>query len=113
MAEEEAKEEEEEEKKEEEKKYEVTILDETVITTYPKLKLPYHQVAVTYSTPEIPPRTIFIPFEEVEPEEPEEARKQFLAKEGPLYEKYLEIRARKLREDIEAYLKAPPAVILV
>jgi len=115
MAEEEEEEEEEEEGEEEEEKeqMEVTLLDETVVTTYPKLRVPYHQVAVTYSTPEVPPRTIFIPFEDVYKEDPEEARRQFLAKEGPHYEKYLEIRARRIREDIEAFLKAPPVTILV
>jgi len=102
-----------EEAKPEEKRYEVTILDETLITTYPKVKVPYFQIAVTYSTPEIPPRTIFIPLEKVEKGKEDEVRIQFIKKEGPLYEKYKEIRNKEVRKDIEEYLKKPPEVVLV
>ena len=50
-----------EEKKEE---YEVEILSEDTIITYPKLGQPVETVAVTYVAAGLPPATIFIPKEE-------------------------------------------------
>jgi len=41
-------------------KTEVTILDRREITTYPKLKQPLVQLAITYAAAKLPPRTIFI-----------------------------------------------------
>jgi len=52
-----------EKKTEKEEKYKVTILDRRTIVTYPKLKTPAKTIAVTYTTDEIPPRTLFIPEE--------------------------------------------------
>ena len=69
-----------EEKKEE---YEVEILSEDVIITYPKLGQPVETVAVTYVAAGLPPATIFIPKEEYSEEE----------------------LKKRIREDIERRLK--------
>lgn len=39
---------------------EVNIISRASIVTYPKLGVAKKQMRVTYSTPDIPPRTIFI-----------------------------------------------------
>lgn len=48
-------------KKEETPKEEVTIIDRSEITTYPKIKQAVVNVAVTYVVGGYPPRTVFIP----------------------------------------------------
>lgn len=48
---------------------EVQIIDETEITTYPRLGEEKKQIAVTYVAPGFPPRTIFIDKEKYSEEE--------------------------------------------
>jgi len=68
---------------EKKKEYEVEILSEDVIITYPKLGQPVETVAVTYVAAGLPPATIFIPRSEYTEEE----------------------LKRRIREDIERRLK--------
>ena len=57
---------------------------------------------MTYQVAGVPiPRTIWLLAEEIFPEETEEFLKQHAVKKGPLYDKWVEIRAVKIREDIE------------
>jgi len=70
---------------------EVTILRRRTITTSPKIGVIKTQVAVTYSTPTIPPRTIFILQSEHTP-----------SKEREL-----------IKKDIEAQRKKKPETVMV
>jgi len=74
-----------------EKKFEVTILDRREITTYPELRRPVTNVAVTYVHGELAPRTIYIPKEK--------------------YTK--ELVAKMIRADVEKLLKVKPERITV
>lgn len=75
-----------EEKKEEKKGIEITIVDRTEVTTYPKLKTPVVNVMITYVAGEYPPRTVTIPKKEYNKEK----------------EKAV------IRKDIESIKKIPP-----
>ena len=80
----------------------VEILDERILEIFRGPQPPHHQIAVTYQPVGVPiPRTLWVLAEEIFPEEAEEFLKQLAAKEGPLYTKWLDIRAAKIREDIE------------
>jgi len=70
---------------------EVTIIDRSEITTYPRLREPVQTIAVTYLAPDMPPRTIFIP------------------KAEWTKEKELEL----IREDIKKYKAFKPEVVRV
>jgi len=98
---------------EEKEKIEVTILSETVVTTRPTPEETVYTIYVTYQTPAIPAATVAIPATEVDPENPEEVIKQFREKKGPLYEKYKEVRANKIREHIKTLRLGPREKITV
>jgi len=80
-----------EKKVERPKPIEVTIIDRTTITTYPRIGEAFRTVMVTYQALDLPPVTIHIPEAEWSPEE----------------------EAKRIREDIERRLKAKPEVIKV
>ena len=75
----------------EKKEYDVTILDRSEITVYPKLGEKQVQVMITYVAAGLPPKTIIIPKEEYS-----------LEKEKEL-----------IRKDIEERLKKKPEVYRV
>lgn len=69
---------------------------------------------MTYQVAGVPiPRTIWLLAEDIFPEEAEEFLKQHAAKKGPLYDKWLEIRAAKIREHIEAQKAFKPERVTV
>jgi len=80
-----------EEEEEKPKPIEVTVIDRTTITTYPRIGEAFRTVMVTYQALDLPPATINIPEAEWSPEE----------------------EAKLIREDIERRLKAKPEVIKV
>ena len=55
---------------------EITILGREEIVTYPKINQPAYQIAVTYATKDLPPKTIFIPKEEYSKEKEAELIKK-------------------------------------
>ena len=75
----------------EKKEYDVTILDRSEVTVYPKLGEKQVQVMITYVAAGLPPKTIIIPKEEYS-----------LEKEKEL-----------IRKDIEERLKKKPEVYKV
>ena len=80
---------------------EVSVIDERITVTYPKINVPAYTAIVTYRGPDPVPRTIFIALGDVAPGKEEDAFKQFNVKSGDLYKRYLEVRAKKIREDME------------
>ncbi len=75
---------------------------------------PTHQIAVTYQPAGVPiPRTIWILAEDVFGEETEKFLKQYMNREGSLYESWLRIRAKKIREDIEKWKAFKPEKVSV
>jgi len=89
------------EKKEEEKKTPVTIISRDIMDTYPKLRELHRTVAVTYKTPEVGPRTIFIDLYELFGEKQDDAIMAILEKKGDLWQKYLEEEKKRIKEDLE------------
>jgi len=80
---------------------EVTIIDERITITYPRIGETFYTAIVTYRKGDELPRTIFIPFADVAKGKEEELHRQYLAKKGSLYEGYLTHRAKRIREDLE------------
>ena len=93
---------------------EIEIRDEHIQEIFRGELPPHHQVVVTYQPAGVPvPRTIWILAEELFGEETDEFLKQWQAKTGPLYAKWIEIRASKIREDIEAQKTFKPERLTV
>jgi len=99
---------EEEEKRPAEIEYQV--LNRTIITTYPRVREAALTSLVTYSAPDLPPRSISILLNELEPERFEEMAEQIKAKAGPLWDRYLEEEKRRIADDIRARLAFKPEV---
>jgi len=91
---------------EEEAKPEIEIVREYDLTIRPAPDIEYHQIYVTYRTPEVIVGTVIIRADEIAPENVALFLEQFKAKEGALYEKYLEVLKEKIKADIERR-KAP------
>lgn len=98
----------------EKKKVEVEIRSERIIPIFRGEQPPHHQIAVTYQLAGVPiPRTIWILAEDVFKEETEKFLEQHAVREGSLYTKWLEARAAKIREDIEAQKAFKPEKVTV
>jgi len=100
----------EQEKREE---YEVEIIDRAVITTYPKLRQPALTSLVTYVAAGLPPDHISILLSEVAPKREPELAKQIEARKGPLWDEYLEVEKKRIREQVEKRLAVKPEVYKV
>lgn len=96
-----------------EARIEVTILRERVVTTQPGLESTFHTAIVTYQTEEIPSATVNIPLTEVFEEETETFLGQLERKKGPLYSKYIELRAAKIRADLKRRREEVPEKIRI
>jgi len=97
-----------EEEKEEEKKYKVEIIARDLISVYPKLKEEHKQVIVTYRYNELPTRAITIDLFEHFKEKQEEVAKAIEERKGDLWQKYLELEKKLIKEDIERAKAARP-----
>ncbi|GAJ04875.1 unnamed protein product [marine sediment metagenome] len=86
----------------EKEKIEVEIRSERIIPIF-RGELPStHQIAVTFQPVGVPiPRTIWILAEDVFKEETYKFLVEHREKNGPLFDKWVEFRAAKIREDIE------------
>jgi len=80
---------------------EVTVIDERIAVTYPRMGETFYTAIVTYRKGDDLPRTIFIPFTDVAKGKEEELHKQYLAEKGSLYDVYVQHRAKRIREDLE------------
>jgi len=89
---------------------EVTILDRSIITTYPRLREAARTAVVTYLAPNMPARTVRIPLTELFGEKEEQAEKEIAAKKGDLYAKYIEAEDKAIQDDIRAYKAYKPEV---
>jgi len=96
-----------------EKIYEVTILDRTFISVYPKLAEEHRQSLVTYTTEELTPGTVTLDLFELFGERQKEAETQIKAREGDLWKKYLEEEKKAIRKDIEARIAIKPEIYKV
>jgi len=102
-----------EEKAKEKEAYKVEILSQDFISVFPRLREEHRQVLVTYSYAELPPATITIDLFELFKEDQFVAADQIRARKGPFFEKFLEARAKAIREDIERRLIFKPETIEV
>jgi len=85
----------------ERKPVEATIIDERIAVTYPRLNVPAYTAIVTYQAQDPVPRTLFIPLGEVAPGREADLRGEIDKRSGTLYKRYLEVRATRIREDLE------------
>jgi len=99
--------------KEEEEKEEVQIIGEDIITIYPRIAEPHRQVIITYRAKELPTRAITIDLFDLFKEAQEEAVKEIAKREGTLWERYKEHRAKRIKEDIERARVFKPERIIV
>jgi len=80
---------------------EATIIDERIAVTYPRLNVPAYTAIVTYQAQDPVPRTLFIPLDDISPGKGEQVRGEIDKRSGGLYKRYLEVRATRIREDLE------------
>jgi len=95
------------------KEYEVTIMDRTFLTVFPRLREEQRQVVVTYVYADFPPRAVTIDLRNLFAEAQFEAERQIVAKSGDLFKKYVGEESKTIREDIEKALVFKPEVITV
>jgi hypothetical protein len=96
-----------------EARIEVTILRQRVVTTHPGLEETFHTAIVTYQTAEIPSATVNVPLSEVFKAETEDFLAQLERKKGPLYSKYIQLRADKIRADLKRRREEVPETIRI
>jgi len=89
---------------------EVTILDRTFITTYPRLRQAVRTSITTYLAPDMPPRTVRINLTELFGEQVEEAEQQIKAGAGDLWGKFKAVEDKAIAEDIKAFRAFKPEV---
>jgi len=93
-----------------ERRYAVEIIARDIVITYPKIRMPARTSMVTYVAADLPPATVSILLDELFPEQAEEAARQIRERKGPLWDKYLEVEKKRIREDIERRLPMKPEV---
>jgi CRISPR/Cas system CMR-associated protein Cmr1 (group 7 of RAMP superfamily) len=102
------------EEKESKEEYEVTILSRNFFSLFPKIAEKHENVSVLYVYADYPPSTVIIDlFKEFGAEKQEEVKEQISKEKGPLFEKYLEIEKKAIREDIEKRVLMKPKVVKV
>lgn len=94
-------------------KISVEIMSERVLPIFMGDLPPRNQIAVTWRPVGGLPRTIFVLDTDVEPEKPAELLKQIQLKKGPLYDKWVSVRAKKIREAIQEEKAPQPEKISV
>jgi len=97
----------------EKEQYEVKILAEDFYSIFPRIREEHRNVAVTYVYADFPPATIVIDLYQIFKEDQFRAEDQIRKKEGTLYEKYVEERAKRIREDIKERIVRVPEEIIV
>jgi len=90
---------------------EVNIIDERVTVTYPKLNVPAYTAIITYQTGTMVPRTIFVPLSDVAPDKEDQLRRELDQRKGDLYKKYLETRAKRIKEDLQKAVAFKPETL--
>ena len=86
---------------------------ERLITGKPRIDKVAYTVYLTYQTEDIPSATVIIPVDFIPEKQLDQFAKEFNAKKGRLYEKYLAVRNKAIREDLERRRAAAPSVIEV
>lgn len=99
--------------KEKKEEYEVTILDRTFLSVFPRLREEHRQVLVTYTYEANPPWTVTLDLFEIFKEKQKDAEKEIRAKAGKLYEQYIQAEKEAIRKDIEQRLSFKPETIKV
>ena len=86
---------------------------ERLIAGKPRIDKVAYTVYLTYQTEDIPSATVIIPVDFIPEKQLDQFAKEFNAKKGKLYEKYVNVRKSTLKEDLERRRATAPSVIEV